>query len=199
MDLGNILDFIDILNTTEQQVVEEPIEQPQTFFRQSNPVDKLRDLFIDEPIAPIPTLDVVRQPRRTIDLEVRTRSQPREKVQLPKQVKAQPQLISYVPKETSVQNIHPLIKKYFPKSQWLNAQRVMQAESSGNPSAIGDRYPIAGVYAPSYGLFQIRGLPGRPSPRQLLDPEFNVKYAAQLFKQQGFQPWYNTARKLGLL
>lgn len=83
--------------------------------------------------------------------------------------------------------INPLIKKYFPKEQWATAQAVMLAESGGNASAVGDNYPINGQTIPSYGLFQIRALPGRPG--NMTDPEANVAYAAQLWKAQGWQPW----------
>jgi len=72
----------------------------------------------------------------------------------------------------------------------------MMGESGGRAEAVGDDYPIAGVYAPSYGLFQIRGLPGRPKKEQLLDPEFNVKYAADMWRKQKWQPW-SVAQKLG--
>jgi len=91
-----------------------------------------------------------------------------------------------------------LIRKYFPQDQWDNAYRVMMGESSGRPDAVGDKYEINGVYAPSYGLFQIRGLPGRPPPEQLLNPEFNVQYAAQMWQKQGWGPW-TAARKLGIV
>jgi hypothetical protein len=94
--------------------------------------------------------------------------------------------------------IADLIKKYFPPDQWANALAVMKGESGGNAGAVGDNYPINGVYAPSYGLFQIRGLPGRPDKNQLLDPEFNVKYAADMYKNQGWGPW-TAARKLGIV
>ena len=90
-----------------------------------------------------------------------------------------------------------LIKKHFPQDQWQNAYKVMMGESGGRVDAKGDDYPINGLHAPSYGLFQIRALPGRPSPEQLVDPEFNVAYAAKLFKQQGWNPW-TVARNLGL-
>lgn len=92
-----------------------------------------------------------------------------------------------------------LIQKYFPANQVGNALAIARGESGFNPAAVGDKYPIGGIYAPSYGLFQIRGLPGRPSAEQLLNPEFNVQYAANLYRQQGWRPWYNTAKKLGLL
>lgn len=91
-----------------------------------------------------------------------------------------------------------LIKKYFPEDQWDNAIKVMQGESGGNPKAVGDQYPIKGEIRPSYGLFQIRTFPGRPSSRALLDPETNVKFAAKMWKEQGWNPW-TAARKLGIV
>ena len=94
--------------------------------------------------------------------------------------------------------IDPLIKKYFPQEQWANAQAVMMGESGGRADAVGDNYTINGVYAPSYGKFQIRALPGRPSPQQLKDPDFNVRYAAQMWRQQGWGPW-TVARNLGIV
>jgi hypothetical protein len=87
---------------------------------------------------------------------------------------------------------YSLIQKYFPPSEWQRAYNVMMGESSGRPNAVGDTdTPYS-----SYGLFQIRALPGRPSPQQLMDPEFNVRYAAQLFSQEKWNPW-TVARKLG--
>lgn len=44
-------------------------------------------------------------------------------------------------------------------------------------------------YGKSYGLFQIRHLPGRPSPDKLSDPDFNIQYARKLWEKQGWQPW----------
>jgi hypothetical protein len=90
-----------------------------------------------------------------------------------------------------------LIHKYFPKSEWENAQKVMQAESGGKSDAVGDNYPIRGETIPSVGLFQIRTLPGRPPADQLKNPEFNVQYAAKMQKEQGWEPW-TTARNMGL-
>lgn len=85
-----------------------------------------------------------------------------------------------------------LIQKYFPQSEWQRAYNVMMGESSGRPNAVGD----TNTPHSSYGLFQIRALPGRPSPQQLMDPEFNVRFAANMFNRQGWQPW-TVARKLG--
>jgi len=90
-----------------------------------------------------------------------------------------------------------LIQKYFPQHEWENAIKVMQGESGGNSDAVGDNYPIRGRTIPSYGLFQIRALEGRPAPEQLLDPEANVKYAAEMQAAQGWQPW-TVARNMGL-
>ena len=90
-----------------------------------------------------------------------------------------------------------LVQKYFPKDQWANAMKVMQGESGGRADAVGDNYPIRGQTIPSVGLFQIRTLPGRPSAEQLKDPEFNVKYAADMYKSQGWRPW-SFAKKIGL-
>jgi len=88
------------------------------------------------------------------------------------------------------------VKKYFPRSEWERAIKVFLGESGGNPRAIGDVYPIRGQLIPSYGIAQIRALPGRPSPQELLDPEKNIQYAAQLWRTQGWKPW-TVARELG--
>lgn len=69
------------------------------------------------------------------------------------------------------------------------AKAVCLAESNGNEKAIGDLSVIGGIYAPSYGLMQIRALVGRPSAEQLLDPEFNMQYAYDLWSRQGWKPW----------
>jgi len=94
-------------------------------------------------------------------------------------------------------NYADLIKKNFSPDQWNNAYRVMMGESGGRSDAVGDNFPIRGETIPSVGLFQIRTLPGRPSAEQLSDPEFNVRYAAQMQKTQGWKPW-TAARKLGI-
>lgn len=102
------------------------------------------------------------------------------------------------PTPTPSMAIDPYIQKYFPQDQWVNAQRVMQAESGGRADAIGDDYPIRGKTIPSYGRFQIRGFSDRPSKEKLLDPEFNTKYAAEMWKKQGWGPW-STAHTLGIV
>lgn len=78
-----------------------------------------------------------------------------------------------------------LIKKYFPKEEHDNAIAVMQCESSGRADAIGDGH----LNPKSYGLFQIRAFEGRPSPEDLLNPEKNVIFAAELWEKEGWKPW----------
>lgn len=67
----------------------------------------------------------------------------------------------------------------------------MECESQGDSNAIGDghlKYIKNGIeYGASYGLFQIRALPGRQFPS--LDPETNVKQAYEIYKRSGFKPW----------
>lgn len=66
---------------------------------------------------------------------------------------------------------------------------IMKAESSCNPGAVGDDYPIAGVHAPSCGLLQVRTLPGRPDCISLKDPATNIRTAYLIFKSQGYRAW----------
>lgn len=73
------------------------------------------------------------------------------------------------------------------------ALAVARCESGLRPGAIGDghlTYTKDGVeYGKSYGLFQIRHLEGRPSPEQLLDADYNIEYAYNLYMRSGFGPW----------
>lgn len=102
---------------------------------------------------------------------------------------------SPVRKKTTVPHgsqIEELIKSYF-GSEADVAIAVARAESGLRPDAVGDgaiAYWQDGVeYGKSYGLFQIRHLPGRPDPQILLDPVRNVEYAYALYKRSGFYPW----------
>lgn len=94
-------------------------------------------------------------------------------------------------------DVRKLVEQHFPSGQVDNALKVIQGESGGQWYKIGDDYPIAGETIPSYGLFQIRGFPGRPNKETLLNPEENVKYAAELYKRKGWKPW-TVAQELGL-
>lgn len=65
------------------------------------------------------------------------------------------------------------------------ARAICMAESGGRPGAVGD----TSTAYPSCGLMQIRTLPGRPSCEQLKDGGFNMDYAYNMWKGQGFSPW----------
>lgn len=70
---------------------------------------------------------------------------------------------------------------------------IAKAESHLNPNAKGDmhiEFTKDGItMGHSCGVFQIRVLPGRPDCETLKDPEFNIKYAKQMFDRSGFTPW----------
>lgn len=91
------------------------------------------------------------------------------------------------------------ITKY---SEWNHkvAHAVMMAESTNDARAVGDTtltFVQDGItYGASYGCFQIRYLPGRPTPEKLLDPVFNVEYAHNMYMSQGWTPWsaYNNGK-----
>lgn len=105
-------------------------------------------------------------------------------------------------KVTTTSDIDKLLVKYFGKAS-NNARRIMMCESGGRPTAKGDikiQFWQDGIlYGASYGLFQIRYLQGRPTPDKLVNPEFNIRYASDLYKWHGWRPWLNCARKNGLL
>lgn len=69
------------------------------------------------------------------------------------------------------------------------ALAICQAESSGNPLAVGDDYPIAGLHAPSCGLYQVRTLVGRPDCESLKDPATNIAWAHSIYLGQGWNAW----------
>lgn len=73
------------------------------------------------------------------------------------------------------------------------AMAVSRAESGLRADARGDThltYYRDGIrYGDSWGCFQVRYLPGRPTPTQLTDPIQNVSYAYNLYKANGWKPW----------
>jgi hypothetical protein len=97
------------------------------------------------------------------------------------------------------------IRTAFPAKEWVRAEMVARCESglrsvSSKPNANGTR---------DHGLFQLndggtlQGLLGRagadPSDIALaLDPEWNARAAAELWKSRGWQPW-TCAAKLGIV
>lgn len=88
-----------------------------------------------------------------------------------------------VVKEKSVEDL--IIETFGDK--WRIAYAVARAESGLRPHAIGD-YTLdfkgkdGNVYGASYGVFQIRSLPGRPMVKDLLDAKFNIEYAYKMSK-----------------
>ena len=101
---------------------------------------------------------------------------------------------------TGVEQYRTLVAKYFPADQVDNALAVMNIESAGGDANAHLYSDITGD--DSWGLYQInrygRLAQGRPSAEWLRDPENNIKYAAGMYAGQGWTPWTNTARKLGL-
>lgn len=73
------------------------------------------------------------------------------------------------------------------------AKQVFKSESGLRCEAVGDmdlQFKKNGiVYGASYGIAQIRYLPGRPSPAQLKDCKFNIQYAKKLRDKQGWTIW----------
>lgn len=73
------------------------------------------------------------------------------------------------------------------------AYAVMMAESGGRVDNRGDghlTFMQSNVrYGDSWGCFQIRYLPGRPAPEQLVNARFNVEYAYKMWQSQGWYPW----------
>lgn len=88
-----------------------------------------------------------------------------------------------------------LIARYFPRDQWANAYRVMLGESGGDPHSNNTKGED------SRGLFQLNVAAGA-NPElaryNLYDPETNVRIAAQMYAERGWQPW-TAARNLGLV
>lgn len=85
------------------------------------------------------------------------------------------------------------VSKWFPQEEWVTAIAVCLAESSGYTESLGDLLLVDAVYGPSVGLFQVRsfknpGASGRDRTL-LLDPDVNVKFAYELWKNKGWKPW----------
>lgn len=76
--------------------------------------------------------------------------------------------------DPSVEQWRPLVSEYVPAQYVDKALWTINYESGGNPNAMGDN----GV---AVGLFQIQNnyaFSGRPTTEQLLNPAYNVWYAA---------------------
>lgn len=67
---------------------------------------------------------------------------------------------------------------------------IAAAETNCDTKAVGDDYVIAGLYAPSCGLTQVRTLAGRPSCEELKDPATNIEWAWKISSGgTDFTPW----------
>lgn len=88
---------------------------------------------------------------------------------------------------TGCENYRQLISQY----DWNQetALQIANAESGCNPQAVGDQFEIAGIYAPSCGLFQVRTLSSRPSCEALKDPATNIAWAYRIYQGQGYGAW----------
>lgn len=92
-----------------------------------------------------------------------------------------------------------LLKRYFPVDQVNNASNVMFKESGFRPNATN----VNSNGTTDYGLFQINSVHSPDIQKQgmtlqdMLDAAKNIQYAAQIYKQQGWNPWYG-ADSLGL-
>jgi hypothetical protein len=114
-------------------------------------------------------------------------------VEAPKVEQRQEEVIEVPPQPVVVK--HPIGCEHYrtevSKYNW-NVEvmlRIMKAESSCNPNAVGDDYPIRGLHAPSCGLLQIRTLSGRPSCVELKDPATNIAWAYRIYQSQGYPAW----------
>lgn len=90
------------------------------------------------------------------------------------------------------ETIDNLLRWNFGKEAKL-AYAVFKSESGLRCGAEGDKhltFQKGGItYGASYGIAQIRYLPGRPTPTQLKDCKFNIQYAKQLRDKQGWTIW----------
>jgi len=106
------------------------------------------------------------------------------------------------------------IQEFFPESQWVNALDIAWLESGWNPDATNataltsggcgarlqsrDGVSIQAEF--SIGYFQINmcNLPGW-SIGALYRAHDNVGTAHHMWRQRGWQPWYFSAKALGLI
>ena len=92
------------------------------------------------------------------------------------------------------------IKEYICSKSWdcNTALAIARCESGLRIDAIGDDYPINGLHLQSLGIFQIRAFANRGTREQLLTGTYNIDYAYKMWKEQGWQPAWSCATKLGI-
>lgn len=119
------------------------------------------------------------------------------------------------PEEKAPESIEDIVRRVFGKNASA-ALAVMRCESSGVPTKVGDKglmsinQQTGERIGDSIGLFQIRtgshnwnralenGMTAYEFRTALMDPEYNIKYAKRMYDAQGWTPWANCKRKLGL-
>ena len=105
-----------------------------------------------------------------------------ELLKQPQFVHAQEPQATPVPESSSIKS---LICEVF-GNRCRVAVQISCAESGLREDAIGDHtldYKVNGkVFGASYGLFQIRSLPGRPAVKDLLTARKNIEYAYKISK-----------------
>jgi hypothetical protein len=107
------------------------------------------------------------------------------------------------------------IREFFPPDQWDNAAAVAYLESGWSAFATRDTrtaqapcgarigslrgVPVSSEY--SIGWYQINAcnLPSDWTPAHLYNTRHNVGTAHEMFSRRGWQPWYFSARTLGLI
>jgi len=93
-----------------------------------------------------------------------------------------------------------LVARTFPEEP-QRMLAIFTCESNLRTEAIGDtalQYVQDGMtYGASYGVAQIRYLPGRPNPKWLLNPINNLAYARRLYLSSGVEPW-TCSHRIGL-
>ncbi len=89
-----------------------------------------------------------------------------------------------------------LAAMYWPYDEVGNAVNVAFEESGWETGAWNENGED------SRGLWQLNVEPDA-NPRlamyNLFDPQLNAYWAYQLWKERGWQPWYNSAKRLGLI
>jgi hypothetical protein len=90
-----------------------------------------------------------------------------------------PEMANIVHKPTK----YELIAKYFPSHVVEDAKKIMYCESGGREDARNYNPPIED----SHGLFQINNylMPSRGTRDQLVDAEFNIKKASEIYNSKG--------------
>jgi hypothetical protein len=106
------------------------------------------------------------------------------------------------------------IQRYFPEEEWANAANVAYLESGFNAFAIADttapgvpcgavldsRDGVSVSAERSVGYFQINACNfPRWEWQRLYNADHNAGTAHMLWRQRGWQPWYFSARTLGLI